>query len=241
MRQLVVLLFALILAVSMRGQVSTIIQEIGELESVRDPKCYATASRLEDFIYGTPLEPEARFEKIALQKAFIRTLWEKASVNASGQAELSVDALRPVLQAAVPYVQKADGSFRVRDSEITARDRRQYGSIAYALRAILGVQQDALYGDQAGSTLVPLSADAVELFKESIDLTTLAALQHADREARRRNRERIDAVLFREAWKTGCRRNVPESGDRYRCCGRACELGKVRHHQGDRGRETGGL
>src|SRR6185436_19123192 len=48
------------------AQVPTIIKEIGELESVRDPKCYATASRLEDFIYGTPLEPEARFQKIAL-------------------------------------------------------------------------------------------------------------------------------------------------------------------------------
>ncbi|HEV7768641.1 MAG TPA: CRTAC1 family protein [Thermoanaerobaculia bacterium] len=179
------------------AQVPTIINEIGELESVRDPKCYATASRLEDFIYGTPLESEARFEKIALQKAFIRSLWQKASVAAAGQAEISVDALRPVLQAAVPYVQNADGSFRVRDVAITARDRRQYGSIAYALRAILSVQQDALYET---STLVPLSADAVELFKESIDLTTLAALQHADRNARKANRDRIDAALMRNAW-----------------------------------------
>jgi hypothetical protein len=190
----------LTLSVSASAQVPTIIQEIGELESVRDPKCYATASRLEDFIYGTPLEPEARFEKIALQKAFIRPLWEKASAAASGQAEISVDVLRPVLQAAVPYAQNADGSFRVRDTAITARDRRQYGSIAYGLRAILSVQQDALYGETSASKLVPLSADAVELFKEAIDLTTLAALQRADREARKLNRERIDAPLIRNAW-----------------------------------------
>ena len=65
------------------AQVPTIIDEIGELEGVRDPKCYATASRLEDFIYGTPLESEARFEKIALQKAYIRDVWTKASTRRS--------------------------------------------------------------------------------------------------------------------------------------------------------------
>jgi hypothetical protein len=197
MRHAVLLVCFLTLSVSSLAQVPTIIQEIGELEAVRDPKCYATASRLEDFIYGTPLEAEARFEKIALQKAFIRALWTKASAAANGQAEITVDVLRPVLQAAVPYTLNADGSFRVGGTTITARDRRQYGSIAYALRAILGVQQDALLGDVK---LVPLSADAVELFKESIDLTTLAALQHADHEARKLNRERIDAALIRNAW-----------------------------------------
>ena len=192
------LVCTLTLSLSAFAQVPVIIQEIGELESVRDPKCYATASRLEDFIYGTPLESDARFEKIALQKAFIRPVWEKASAAAAGQSEITVDVLRPVLQAAVPYAQNADGSFRVRDTAITARDRRQYGSVAYALRAILSVQQDAMYGD--ASKLLPLSADAVELFKEAIDLTTLAALQGADREARKLNRSTIDGPLIRNAW-----------------------------------------
>ena len=82
-------------AVSAFAQVPTIIKEIGELESVRDPKCYATASRLEDFIYGTPLESEARFEKIALQKAFIRASGRRRRHAAAGQTEISVDVLRP--------------------------------------------------------------------------------------------------------------------------------------------------
>ena len=56
-------------------------------------------------------------------------------------------------------------------------------------------------GTRAEQSSLPLSADAVELFKESIDLTTLAALQHADREARRLNRERIDAALMKKGWK----------------------------------------
>jgi enediyne biosynthesis protein E4 len=184
------------------AQVPTIIEEIGELESVRDPKCYATASRLEDFIYGTPLEAETRFEKIALQKAFIRNGWEKASANAAaaGRTEITPDVLRPVLQAAVPYTLNADGSFTVRDTSITARDRRQYGSVAYALRAVLGVQQDALLDPSA--KLLPLRNESVELFKESIDLVTLAALQRADKEARKQNKDRITPDVFKAAWKS---------------------------------------
>lgn len=183
-----------LLSIPLFAQVPTIIEEIGELESVRDPKCYATANRLEDFIYGTRLESEARFEKIALQKAFIRSIWEKADPG----TELEAGALRPLLQAAVPYSLQADGSWVVRGTSISARDRRQYGTVAYALRAILAVQQDSLTG--LTPALAPLTPEAVELFKESIDLTTLAALQKADREARRTNRDRIDAATFRSAW-----------------------------------------
>jgi hypothetical protein len=179
------------------AQVPTIIEEIGELEGVRDPKCYATASRLEDFIYGTPLEAEARFEKIALQKELIRSIWEKAS--AADRNEIGADELRPLIQAAVPYTQSADGSWVVRNTVITARDKRQYGSVAYALRAVLAVQQDALLGNSP--KLVPLSPDAVELFKEALDLTTLAALQRADRRSRELNRERLGADVLKAAWK----------------------------------------
>jgi len=182
------------------AQVPTIINEIGELEAVRDPKCYATASRLEDFIYGTPLEAEARFAKIELQKRYIRALWEKASAaaRAAGKSEIGVDELRPVLQAAVPYAQNAGGSWVVRETVVTARDKRQYGSVAYALRAVLAVQQESL-GD---TRLLPLTADAVELFKESVDLTTLAALQRADRESRKLNRDRIGPDALKSAWKS---------------------------------------
>jgi hypothetical protein len=184
-----------VLSLSVSAQVPTIIEEIGELESVRDPKCYATASRLEDFIYGTPLESEARFEKIALQKAFIRGVWSKASEGSP--KEIGVDVLKPALQAAVTYTLMPEGSWIVRDTVISARDKRQYGSVAYALRAILAVQQDALVD---GVNLAPLSADAVEAFKEAIDLTTLAALQRADQASRKANRDRIDAATLRSAW-----------------------------------------
>jgi len=195
-RQLIVV-FLCLLSLSTFAQVPTIIDEIGELEAVRDPKCYATASRLEDFIYGTPLEAGARFEKIALQKAFIRSAWEKAS---AGAQSIDAAALRPILQAAVPYSQNADGSWLVRGTPVTARDKRQYGNVAYALRAVLAVQQDDALSD-TGTKLAPLTPDAVEQFKESIDLVTLAALQEADHNARKANRDHIDAALLRAAWK----------------------------------------
>jgi len=189
------LLLVCVLSLSASAQVPTIIEEIGELEGVRDPKCYATASRLEDFIYGTPLESEARFEKIALQKAFIRSVWSQASVGSP--KEIGVDALKAALQSAVSFTQMPEGSWIVKGTVITARDKRQYGSVAYALRAILAVQQDALVD---GANLAPLSADAVETFKEAIDLTTLAALQRADQASRKANRDRVDASTLRTAW-----------------------------------------
>ncbi|HEY3052788.1 MAG TPA: FG-GAP-like repeat-containing protein [Thermoanaerobaculia bacterium] len=218
--------FLLILCLAVpvaRAQVPTIVSEIGQLESVRDPKCYATASRLEDFIYGTPLEQESRFEKIALQKHLIRDLWLKASAQArsTGNTQISADALRPVLQAAIPYVQAADGNWVVfpdrpgRTTIITARDKRQYGTVAYALRAILAVQQDAFID---GTPLLPLEPAAVEMFKEAIDLTTLAVLQRADRATRLTNRDRIRASDLEAAWQDLVARpataTAPESGRR---------------------------
>ncbi|MGA8810020.1 MAG: hypothetical protein WB973_19285, partial [Thermoanaerobaculia bacterium] len=188
-------------AVSTFAQVPTIIKEIDQLESQRDPKCYATANRLEDFIYGTSLDFDARAEKIALQKRLIRDVWIKATAAANGKTQIGVDELRPVLQAAIPYVATPGGDWTVlpdtQKIEITARDKRQYGAVAYALRAILSVQQDAFVD---GTNLLPLDEKAVELFKESVDLITLAALQHADRDTRTKNQHQINGAEMKTAW-----------------------------------------
>jgi len=198
-------------AMSLRAQVPTIVKEIGDLEAVRDPKCYATANRLEDFIYGTPLEAEARFKKIALQKQLIRDAWIQATATATkaGKERIDADTLRPILQSIVPYSAGADGNWTVREKiQITARDKRQYGSVAYALRAILGVQQDALLD---GTKLLPLDDAAVELFKESVDLISLAALQTADQRSRFANRQRINAADFAAAWSDIVKRDEPHA------------------------------
>src|SRR5436309_3121649 len=194
--------FSLCISAGAVAQVPTIIKEIDQLESQRDPKCYATANRLEDFIYGTSLDFDARAEKIALQKRLIRDVWIKATAAAKGKPQIGVDELRPVLQAAVPYVTTSAGDWIVlpddpRRIDITARDKRQYGAVAYALRAILSVQQDAFVD---GTNLLPLDEKAVELFKESVDLVTLAALQHADRATRTTNKHEIGGAEMKAAW-----------------------------------------
>ena len=67
-----------------------IIDNIHLLESNKDPKCHATASRLEDFMYGTPLNDAARAQKIELQKKLVLYIWDKASKIA---ATLNTDTI----------------------------------------------------------------------------------------------------------------------------------------------------
>ena len=49
------------------------IRQMGLLESQNDAKCHATASRLEDFIYGTPLSFSARNKRIEFQKKYVKS------------------------------------------------------------------------------------------------------------------------------------------------------------------------
>src|SRR5436305_12879978 len=101
--------FSLCISAGAFAQVPTIIKEIDQLESQRDPKCYATANRLDDFIYGTSLDFDARAEKIAVQKRFIRAVGIKPPAAAKRQTQLRVDDLRPALPAAVRYGASARG------------------------------------------------------------------------------------------------------------------------------------
>lgn len=54
-----------------------VLSEMGALESQRDAKCHATASRLEDFIYGTPLSAEARQARINFQQTLVSSIWSQ--------------------------------------------------------------------------------------------------------------------------------------------------------------------
>jgi len=85
---------------SVHDSLASIIEEIGEPESKKDAKCYATATRLENFIFGTPVSPEARFEKTALQKKIVMFIWQKASTAASkdNKSTITSDHVVPFLQ-----------------------------------------------------------------------------------------------------------------------------------------------
>jgi hypothetical protein len=182
----------------------TIVEEIRRLEGVRDPKCHATASRLEDLIYGTPLAAEARFQKNDHQKELVLAIWAAASDKARqrGLGEIPRDVLNEARQSFLQYGTVEHGNWRVEINKqtyvINQTDKRQYATVAYALRAILAVEQEQLLGDVK---FLPLSDAGVDSLKEAVDLFTLVALQKADRRAREASRYRLDAADVDRAWK----------------------------------------
>ncbi len=128
-----------------------IVDLIGDLEGARDPKCYATASRLEDFMYGTPLSAEARFFKNDLQTRLASDVWRRSSELAieAGRTEIDPEVLKAALEGLPRTTEQLTGGWSVAAADgavvqITARDVGQYSSVAYGLRAILAARQDAL-------------------------------------------------------------------------------------------------
>jgi hypothetical protein len=182
----------------------TIVNEIHRLEGVRDPKCHATASRLEDLIYGTPLTAEARFRKNDLQKGLVLAIWASASDKARqrGLADIPLGVLTEARQPFLDYATVAHGNWRVeinkREYVINQTDKRQYATVAYSLRAILAVEQEQLLGEVQ---FLPLADASVEAFKEAVDLYTLVVLQKADRRARQASRYRLETADIDTAWK----------------------------------------
>lgn len=187
------------------NSLDTILKAINELEKKSEPKCYATASRLEDFMFGTPLSDEARFAKNLLQKQYINTLWQAAHKIALREAEEVV--LRSHIeqaQIALFEINKDEFGHWVVDFDenksvtLHKDDKRQYGSIAYSLRAVLAVQQEALL--DFDHELLPLTSKAVEGLKDSLDFYTLAALKVADNSARLNNKRFIEVENINSVW-----------------------------------------
>ena len=174
------------------------------LESARDAKCHSTACRLEDFIFGTPLSVSAREAKVDLQREFIRGAWRDASNAArdAGLVKVSPELASRAVEATMTSKRHADGTIVIHTKAtepltISAIRVDQYASIAYSLRTILSVQQDALF---SGELFVPLSPEAVDVFKKACDEATMAALMLADRESRLANEQQVPEPIMRSAW-----------------------------------------
>ena len=187
---------------------TTIISEIGKLENNRDPKCHATATRLENFMYGTKLAAEARFLKVKLQKQLLLQVWKNTSdaFNAQKSKEQGslVDYFKKELGKVLNYSNKPNGDVvigmkpPVKPIILEKRDMDHYFSVAYALRAILALQQETMFREDLH--LVPLDPDSVASLKNFTDIFTLAVLQVADGEARVLNSYEISAEIFQKAW-----------------------------------------
>lgn len=183
------------------------LKALGLLESSRDPKCHATATRLESLIYGTPLSDDARYRKTEYQKKFILELWRTAAKKLpETQSKIDLKQLQSVAPSWYKGSDKAhsknDATWTLAFSNtqvyIKHRDQEHYGSIAYSLRAILAVQQQQLLSD--GAILPPLNVEAVEHMTHLTDILTLALLQVADRFARQQDEYEISIELLDKVW-----------------------------------------
>ena len=199
---LLLLLFDLTSQAQFTSPYQPIIKEIGELEDARDPKCHATASRLEDFVFGTPLSFEARNQRIEFQKEFVEKVWKDFTGLKNDATDVLNDAglFQEVIKDYLSYrenskgveVSLASGS----NTWIAARDLRQYGTVAYGLRAILSVQQSYFSKEEK---LAHLDSEVIKEFKKSIDLAVLSVLKEADRMARNENTEDVTKQQFDNA------------------------------------------
>jgi hypothetical protein len=191
------------------NSLNTILNAINLLEKKSEPKCYATASRLEDFMFGTPLDSDARFAKNILQKQFIENIWIKAAKLAKADGEDTV--LKQHITTAVTeiFTVKKDKNNHWtlifgQGSSITLHkdDKRQYASIAYSLRAILAVQQAALLNVDVDFDLLPLTEKAIDKLKNSLDFYSLSVLKLADNKAKIQNERVITVVNINNIWQS---------------------------------------
>ena len=129
----------------------TILSAIEQLESQKDAKCHSTASRFEDFLFGTPLSAQARLAHDEAKKRVALRLWSAASRSArrratrrsrpdTSTAKLQRSWYRPSRTTAGSASRLAGGSV----VELEGRRVEQYASIAYSLRAVLAVEQEQL-------------------------------------------------------------------------------------------------
>ncbi len=185
---------------------SCLIDNIKNLESSKDPKCHATASRLEDFMYGTPMTESARLKKIELQKKLVLYIWNKATEICKDLKKdtIDVEVLKTITNNLTQFGRNNEGQWYIVSSDgivtIEVNDLRQYSSVAYALRAMLSVEQDFLFNPSWN--LMPLDDSSVEGINLFLDIVTLASLKHADGISRKQNIFKISSGVFEESWNT---------------------------------------
>jgi len=187
-----------------------ILRFMGKLEAARDPKCHATATRLEGLIFGTALSEEARYAKTEFQKLLVREIWHRAANAYPNVARLSQEqvntASASLFQAKLQLSDKESSlvnqlwtvSTATTSVEITQRDQQHYGSIAYTLRALLAVQQDVLL--DFDTELPELSDAAMAEITRQVDLVTLSLLKQADSLARINDDYHISADQMISSW-----------------------------------------
>ncbi|MEE9607473.1 MAG: VCBS repeat-containing protein, partial [Myxococcota bacterium] len=192
----------------------SVLSAIERLESDHDARCHSSASRFEDFLFGTPLSAEARRANVELKKRLVRRLWSRASAVAAqaGDSTVRPHHLRRELGDVVAVERSADARVRVAFPGVPVLfipelRATQYASIAYSLRAILAVAQDFMVS--GGDLLLELAPESIDALRETLDVVALSALLLADRDAREESEFEITGSRLRAAWN----RLLPDLGE----------------------------
>lgn len=186
------------------NSIAEIIEKINSLEKEKDPKCYATANRLEDFMYGTPLDESARNLKIEIQKALILHLRKKGTENAKQQKvnTITFNALRDVVNSISTYRKNANGDFLYQYGSgyitISKLDFKQYSSVSYAYRSILSVEQDLMF--LPNTEVLNFNKEVIQPLSDYVNLVTLVVLKIADKKARQKNLTSINKTILKNSW-----------------------------------------
>jgi len=184
--------------------IASIISKIHDLEKEKDPKCYATANRLEDFMYGTPLSEDARNLKIEIQKELIYHLRKGGHSNASKDKTNAIERrhILPIIEALSDYKKTGSGDYlytlTTGTIKIKAIDYDQYTSVSYAYRSLLSVEQDLFLFSE--DKLLSFSPDALELVNSYVNIMTLVTLKVADLKARKANLSSISKNSLKDSW-----------------------------------------
>lgn len=179
---------------------------IRNLESNRDPKCHASASRLEDFICGTPLSFTARARGYELQRDWFLSIWRKSTESARARDAESIDEndLELALQDCPEIDIEEDESFTLTINEetgvsVSRRDFEHYSSVAFVNRAILAAQQELLL--LSGEKLYDLTPATRKKVTDRLNLYSIAALQQADQISRSDNSFKTTPETLTAAWR----------------------------------------
>ncbi len=202
---LLYLVLATTICVAQENQsISHIIDRIYELEKDKDPKCYATANRLEDFMFGTPLNEDARNLKIEIQKELILYLKREASKHAVevGVNKIRLEDLNKVTTSLARIGKNKEGDYlyQIEDGTILIKkkDFRQYSSVSYTYRSMLSLEQDLLFLSE--SNTLSFNEEATKFVNDYVNLVTLVTLKVADGIARKRNQTVITKDIIKDSW-----------------------------------------
>ncbi|MEM7391536.1 MAG: hypothetical protein AAF492_04240 [Verrucomicrobiota bacterium] len=178
-----------------------LMKKILDLESRKDAKCWTSANHLENYISGTALSDAARQHKIELQKTLIREVWTMATGKTEG-GEISPDTMKKALGKRLPMAKTELGGARIRTAtgtiDISAVDLAHYDSVAFALRAVLAVQQEDLLKPPA--TLLKLAPDGVDALVDFVNIFTVTALHLGNRQARKENHALMTVEDLTSGW-----------------------------------------